>query len=205
MRLSLFLGWFIMNIVSKIPAIVFMVMMLVAGAGCITDSDTSSLEYEISWLGTPPTESKAIEMKIAQEVSPYSGTKYSNVTLSASGDNDRIRIHAVAVSSSFRYPDLYDFTYRDGELIRLGYLLEAIPEPVRNEAIGIAVQNEEISAAFEAGANAYGTPSVKRILPETAEKFYAPKTLLSVTWMDSSVSALVDMDKRQVVEVWSGN
>ena len=194
-----------MNIISKIPAIVFMVMMLVAGAGCIKGSDTSSLEYEISWLGTPPTESKAIEMKIAQEVSPYSGTKYSNVTLSASEDNDRIRIHAVAISPSFRYPDLYDFTYRDGKLIRLGYLLEAIPEPVRNEAIGIAVQNYEISAAFEAGANAYGTPSVKRILPETAEKFYTPKTLLSVTWMDSSVSALVDMDKRQVVEVWIGN
>ncbi|MBN1134494.1 MAG: hypothetical protein JXA38_06230 [Methanosarcinaceae archaeon] len=201
-----------MNIVSKIAATVFMVMMLVAGAGCIKGYDTSSLEYEISsleyeisWLGTPPTESKAIEMKIAQEVSPYSGTNYSNVTLSASVDNDSIRIHAVAISSSFRYPDLYDFTYRDGELILLGYLLEAIPEPVRNEAIGIAVQNYEISAAFEAGANAYGTPSVKRILPETAEKFYTPKTLLSVTWMDSSVSALVDMDNRQVVEVWIGN
>ena len=194
-----------MNIISKIPAIVFMVMMLTAGAGCITRSDTSSPEYEIAWLGTPPAESKAIEMKIAQEVSPYSGTKYSNVTLSGSGDNDRIRIHAVAVSSSSRYPDLYDFTYRDGELIRVGYLLEAIPEPVRNEAIGIAVQNEEISAAFAAGANAYSTPSVKRILPETAEKFYTPKTLFSVTWIDSSVSALVDMDTRQVVEVWSGN
>ncbi|MDW7775818.1 MAG: hypothetical protein SCH39_05685 [Methanosarcinales archaeon] len=194
-----------MNILLKIPTIVFIVLLLTAGAGCITGTDTLSPEYDIAWAGTVPGESKAIEARIVQEVIPYSGVHYSNVTLSASRDNDRVRIHVLAVSSSSPYPDLYDFTYRDGALIRVGYLLEAIPEPVRNEAIGIAMQNENIAATFAAGTNVYSTPSVKRILPETAEKFYAPKTLLSVTWKDSSVSALVDIDKREVVEVWSGN
>jgi len=87
-------------------------------------------------------------------------------------------------------------------LIRVDYLLEAIPVPVRSEAIGIAMQSKDIAAALGSGANAYGTPSVKRILPETAEKFYEPKTLLSVTWKDSSLSALVDADTGQVVEIW---
>ena len=195
-----------MNISCKIPYIIFIVILLTAGAGCVTGADSSSPEYEIAWAGTPPAESKAIEMKIGQEVKPYSGAKYSNVTLSTSGNNDeaKVRIHVMAVSVSSRYPDLYDFTYRDGELIRVGYLLEAIPETVRSEAIGIAMQNENIAAAFAAGTT-YSTPSVKRILPETAEKFYEPKTLLSVTWKDNSLSALVDVDTGQVVEVWSGN
>ncbi|MGP8320174.1 MAG: hypothetical protein ACT6FD_05225, partial [Methanosarcinaceae archaeon] len=52
---------------------------------------------------------------------------------------------------------------------------------------------------------AYGNPSVKRILPETAEKFYEPKTLISVTWKDIPLSALVDVDTGQVVEVWNGD
>ena len=180
------------------PTISFIVILLTTGTGCITDVDSSSPMYEITWAGTPPAESETIERMIAQEASPYSDAVYGNVTISALGDNGRLRIHVVAVSSDSQYPDLYDFTYRDGELILVGYLLEAIPEPVRSEAIGIVIQSEYI-------ADAYGTPSVKRILPETAAKFYAPRTLLSVTWMDSSASALVDMDKRQVVEVWSGN
>ena len=49
-----------------------------------------------------------------------------------------------------------------------------------------------------------GTPTVRRILLETTEKFYAAKTCLSVTWADASTSALVDMDTRRVVKTWSG-
>ncbi|HEX7628178.1 MAG TPA: hypothetical protein VF354_04575 [Candidatus Methanoperedens sp.] len=48
-----------------------------------------------------------------------------------------------------------------------------------------------------------GLPSVKRILPGTSEKFYAPKTLLSVSW--KGISALVDPDERKVVQVWKEN
>ena len=194
-----------MNILPKIFTIIFIVVLLTAAAGCITGADSPSSEYDIAWVGTPLADSKTMEMKIAQVITPHSGAEYNNVTLSASGDNDRVRIHVAAVSSSSQYPDLYDFTYRDGELIRVGYLLEAIPEAVRSEAIGIAMQNENIAAALGSGANTYGTPSVKRILPGTAEKFYEPKTLFSVTWKDSSLSALVDVDTGQVVEVWTGN
>ncbi len=52
------------------------------------------------------------------------------------------------------------------------------------------------------------TPTVRRVLPETAEKFYLPKTLLSVTWTRFGenpvvVSVLVDPDEGKAVEVWS--
>jgi len=45
-------------------------------------------------------------------------------------------------------------------------------------------------------------------LPETAEKFYLPKTLLSVSWTRFGanpvvVSVLVDPDEEKAVEVWS--
>jgi len=46
------------------------------------------------------------------------------------------------------------------------------------------------------------------VLPETAEKFYLPKTLLSVTWTrfgenPAVVSVLVDPDEGKAVEVWT--
>jgi len=76
-----------------------------------------------------------------------------------------------------------------------------IPESVRQDAIGIAMQNQEIAGALSGDA---GVPTVRRILPETSSEFYVPKTLLSVTWIDTMVSALVDMDARRVVKTWSG-
>ncbi|WP_156164030.1 hypothetical protein [Methanosarcina sp. 1.H.T.1A.1] len=180
------------------------VMFLIAGVVCINDSENSSSGYEITWVGIPPAESSMIETKIKQQISPYPGMEYDNVTLSASRENDKLRIHAIAESSGSRYPDLYDFTYRDGDLIQVGYLLEAIPESVRSEAIGVAMQSDGVANALSTDTNAYGVSSVKRILPETAEKFYSRKTLISVTWMDHSVSALIDMDTREVVQVWNG-
>jgi hypothetical protein len=107
-----------------------------------------------------------------------------------------MHLRVSATSSACRYPDLYDFTYQSRELVRTGYLLEAIPESVRQDAIAIAMQNHEIAGALSGDA---GVPTVKRILPETSEKFYAPKTLLSVTWIDRAV-----MDARRVVKTWSG-
>ena len=77
-----------------------------------------------------------------------------------------------------------------------GYLLEAIPQEYRNEAIGLALGNQEIASSVIGS----GTPIVKRVLPSTAEKFYAPKTLLSVTW--EGTSALIDPDERKVANIW---
>lgn len=180
------------------------VMFLIAGAACINDSNKSSSGYEITWVDTPPAESTMLETKINQQISPYPGIEYDNITLSASRENEKLRIHVIADSSDSRYPDRYDFTYRDGDLIRVGYLLEAIPESVRSESIGVAMQSQGVANALGSGTNAYGVSSIKRILPETSEKFHARKTLISVTWLDHSVSALVDMDTREVVQVWSG-
>ncbi|KKG12332.1 hypothetical protein [Methanosarcina sp. 2.H.A.1B.4] len=193
-----------MDHLSKLFMAALIVMFLIAGVVCINDSENSSSGYEITWVGIPPAESAMIETKIKQQISPYPGMEYDNVTLSASRENDKLRIHAIAESSGSRYPDLYDFTYRDGDLIQVGYLLEAIPESVRSEAIGVAMQSEDVANALITDTNAYGVSSVKRILPETAEKFHSRKTLISVTWLDHSVSALIDMDTREVVQVWNG-
>ena len=84
----------------------------------------------------------------------------------------------------------------------MGYLLEAVPDSIRNEAINVALRNEDVKAALGSGMT--GIPSVKRILPETAANYYVPKPLISVTWMQQSVSALVDMDSRSVVRIWNG-
>lgn len=170
-------------------------------------AEDAPFENSVVWIGTPPAKSEDIGKKIVQQVIPYAETEYDNITISASQENDKIRLHVSSVSANTMHPDLYDFTYNydNNELIRVSYLLEAIPESVRSEAIGIAMHNEQIRDVLSAGMGGSGTPSVKRILPETAEKFYEPKTLLSVTWKDSSLSALVDVDTGQVVEVWSGN
>ena len=189
---------------AALSAVLLFALLVTTISGCVAGTDDASLE-NIVWTGTPPAESKDIGKKIMQQVIPYAGTEYGNITISASQENDKLRLHVSGVSANTMRPDLYDFTYDydKNELMRVSYLLEAIPESVRGEAIGIAMQNEQIRDVLSTGMA--GTPSVKRILPETAEKFYEPKTLLSVTWKDSSLSALVDVDTGQVVEVWSGN
>jgi hypothetical protein len=178
-------------------AIVFTGLILTSG--CITAPDSSS---DITWIGTPPNDRKVIESKIPTMISPYQGADYENVTAAASKENDRISIHVTGSISSSQYPDLYDFTYHNRELVLVGYLLEAVPDSIRNEAINVALRNETVKAALGSGIT--GIPSVKRILPETAANYYVPKPMISVTWMQQSVSALVDMDSRSVVRVWNG-
>ena len=51
-------------------------------------------------------------------------------------------------------------------------------------------------------------PTVRRVLLETAGKFYLPKTMLSVMWTRFGanpvvVSVLVDPDEGKAVNVWS--
>jgi len=175
---------------------------LIIGAGCITDTETGNKDrsYTIVWTGTPPVDHKLIEAELSHQIAPYPGTGYDNVTVSVTEKDEDGAMHfrVSATSPTCRYPDLYDFAYRNRELIQTGYLLEAIPETTRQDAIGIAMQHPEIADALS-GA---GVPTVKRILPETSAKFYVAKTCLSVTWADASVSALVDMDSRSVVETW---
>jgi hypothetical protein len=85
---------------------------------------------------------------------------------------------------------------------------EAIPPNERAKAISVALQNEDAVNLMRANSLESVTPTVRRVLPETAEKFYLPKTLLSVTWTRFGeksvvVSVLVDPDEGKAVEVWS--
>ena len=188
---------------AKIPTLALIVISaaLILGAGCITDTDNNAQSYSIVWADTPPDDHKAIEAELSHQITAYPGAAYGNVTVSTSEKNGGMSLHISATSPTCRYPDIYDFVYLNHELIRTGYLLEAIPETTRQEAIGIAMQNPEIADVLSGGAGA-GVPTVRRILPETAEEFYVPKTCISVTWADASVSALVDMDTGSVVETW---
>ena len=185
---------------KKIPILIIIAISaaLIIGSGCVTDTGQKTKSYEIVWAGTPPADHKMIETELSHQIAPYQCAAYDNVTVSVSEKDGTMHFRVSATSSACRYPDLYDFAYRNRELVRTGYLLEAIPETTRRDAIGIAMQNQEIAGALS-GA---GVPTVKRILPETSAKFYASKTCLSVTWADASVSALVDMDSRSVVETW---
>jgi len=194
------------KIIALFVVLLFTVLMT-SISGCVVGTDDGALENSIVWIGTPPAESGVIEKKIIQQVIPYTGTEYENITISASQENDKLRLHVSGMSANTMYPDLYDFTYNcdNNELTRVSYLLEAIPESVRGEAIGIAMHNEQIRDVLSTGMDGNSIPSVKRILPETTKKFYEPKTLFSVTWKDSSLSALVDVDTGLVVDVWSGN
>jgi len=185
---------------ATILAVIAISTALIIGAGCITDTEKKIQSYRIIWAGTPPADHEMIETELLHQIAPHPGMVYDNVTVSVS-ENGVTHLRVSATSSACGYPDLYDFTYQNRELARTGYLLEAIPESVRQDAIGIAMQDPGIAGALSDGA---GVPTVKRILPETTEKFYAAKTCLSVTWADASMSALVDMDTRRVVKTWSG-
>ena len=162
---------------AKIPTLAVIAISaaaLILGAGCITDTGDSAQSYSIVWTDTPPADHRAIEAELSHQITAYPGAVYGNVTVSASEKDGGIRLHISAASPTCRYPDLYDFVYMNHELIRTGYLLEAIPETTRQDTIGIAMQNPEIAGALSGGAGA-GVPTVRRILPETAEEFYVPK------------------------------
>ena len=178
----------------------FAIVVIIGVTGCITDTRRPSASHEIVWIGTQP-DSDLNEYDLLHQITPYPGTMYDNITVNASDEDGKIRLHVRASSRACRYPDRYDFTYQNRELVLNGYILEAIPESVRSDAVRIAMRNEEIADMLEMDA---GGPTVKRILPETAAKFYAPEMLLSVTWQSKQVSALVDINTRKVVKTWRG-
>ncbi len=155
--------------------------------------------HEVNWQGMP-NDARAIEELLWNEISPYS-TDYETVNITSGKEGNGLRLKVIASTKDSEGLDIYDFTYEGGELLMTGYLLEAVPQSNRDEAIGIALSNREVAESTIAS----GIPTVRRILPKTAEKYYTPKTLLSVTW--KGISALVDPDERKVVQVWkeSGN
>ncbi len=65
-------------------------------------AEKSSFSYEFTWVGTAPAEMDMIETKIKQQISLYPGIEYDNITLSTSGGDGRLRIHAIADSSDVK-------------------------------------------------------------------------------------------------------
>ncbi len=187
------------TLTSIIPILAVSTALLI-GAGCVETGENSQ-SYNVTWIGTQPDDHKTLETHISRQIAPYQGVVYDNVTISKSEKVGVTYLRVSATSPECSYPDLYDFAYPNQKLTRTGYLLEAIPDATRQDAIGIAMQNPEIAGVLPDGA---GTDvlTVRRILPETAAEFYAEKTCLSVTWADASVSALVDMETGSVVKTW---
>ena len=180
--------------------IITIILLIVGlGIGLVLDQEKTSARpvwaHNIQWLGEKPDNSASIEDSLWLVISPYK-TDYNIVNISSKSDAKEIRITVMAKAVDSEKSDIYDFIYQDNELLLTGYLLEAVPQMFRNEAIGIVLNDKDIATSVRY----LGEPSVKRILPKTSEKFYAPKTLLSVTW--KGISALVDTDERKVVQVW---
>jgi len=174
-------------------------LIVVLGVGLALNQEKSSIRpvwaHNVQWLGEKPDKSESIEELLWLEIAPYK-TEYDFVNISSKGDDNEMRISVTAKAVDSEKLDIYDFAFQNNELLLIGYLLEAVPQMFRNEAIGIALTDKDLASSVRN----LGEPSVKRILPKTSEKFYAPKPLLSVTW--KGISALIDPDERKVVQVW---
>jgi len=147
---------------------------------------------------------------VSAEIMPYKGVKYDKVNISGMKNGEDHDLRVTCFSGACEYPDVYDFTYYGAskQLVQNRYLLEAIPPNERAKAISVALQNEEAANLMRTNSLESVMPTVRRVLPETAEKFYSPKTLLSVTWTRFGdnpvvVSVLVDPDAGKAVEVWN--
>ncbi len=151
--------------------------------------------HDLKWQDKPDVSPK-IEELLWNEISPYR-TDYETVNISSGAEGKKLRLNVIAAIKESDRPDVYDFVYDNGSLLLTGYLLEAIPVQYRDDAISTALASSEISTL----PIKPGTPTVRRILPKTSEKYYAPKILLSVTW--DGISALIDPDEHKVVKVWN--
>lgn len=177
------------------------IILLIVGLGISLALDQPNPDtipgsiHNVQWIGERPDNAEIIEKLLFQEIIPYK-TEYERVNISSSDEAGIMHIKVISTAIDSDSPDIYEFVYENDELKLTGYLLEAISLMNRNEAIGIAINDQDLAASVRN----LGAPSVKRILPKTSEKFYTPKTLFSVTW--KGVSALVDPDERKVVQVW---
>jgi len=184
---------------TKIKIIIGLaVIILILGIGLSLSQKQpdvkSSWIHQVQW-SVKPDGAEKIEELLWTEITPYK-VEYETVNINSSTDSEGLRLKVIATAKDTDKPDIYDFAYDGKELLMTGYLLEAIPFQYRNEAIGIALGNQDVATSVSSA----GTPTVRRILPKTSEQFYTPKTLLSVTW--GGVSALVDPDEQKVVQVW---
>ena len=170
------------------------------------------LPTNVEFSGTELNEETKTEIvsKVLAEITPYKGVRYDKVNITAMKNGKDHDLRVICFSDACECQDVYVFTYyRAGkELVLNGHVLDAIPAAERAKAISVALQNEEAANLLKENSLESVTPTVRRVLPETAEKFYLPKTLLSFTWTrfgenHAVVSVLVDPDEGKAVEVWS--
>jgi len=170
------------------------------------------LPTNVEFSGTELNEETKTEIvsKVLADITPYKGVRYDKVNITAMKNGEDHDLKVICFSDACEYPDVYDFTYYSArkQLVQNRYALEAIPPSERAKAISVALQNKEAVNLLKENSLESVTPTVRRVLPETAEKFYLPKTLLSVSWTRFGanpvvVSVLVDPDEEKAVEVWS--
>ncbi len=183
-----------MNLGTK-PAFLLIILAVMI-AGCINASSTKpDWAHDVNWPEEKPE--AIVEKELWTQITPYR-IEYDLLNITSKSESDGLHIRVIGISNAAINPDVYDLTYSDGTLTRTGYLLEALQPQDRDAAVAAAMQNREV---MEKGA--YGVPTVRRILPDTSKKYYAAKTLLSVTW--PGISVLVDPDEWKVVKVWNEN
>jgi hypothetical protein len=172
----------------------------------------SDLPTNVDFSGTELEEETRTNIisAVLAEIMPYKGVKYDKVNISAMKNGEDHDLRVTCFSGACEYPDVYDFTYcgTSKQLVQNRYLLEAIPLSERAKALSVALQSEEAANLMRTNSLESVMPTVRRVLPETAEKFYSPKIMLSVTWTrfgdnHEVVSVLVDPDEWKAVEVWS--
>jgi len=180
-----------------------------------SESPDTEKEEPVLSLSSPQSIAPQMKEDIKEEVRtsllPYRGIKYSSVNITAVKEGGGYRLEVAATSRLSPYQDTYTFFYEPSEekVLLTGYLLEALPGGTRERAVRTALRHEEVRNLLGSESFNPGEPAVRRILPETAKKFYAPKQLFSVTWADfeaqQSVSALVAIQEGKVVQTWRGS
>jgi hypothetical protein len=182
-----------------VPLFLFSFLII---SGCTSSGGNNRPDWvhQVNWEGDIPEDAN-IETLLWKQITPYRSIEYDMVNITTTQAGDTIGILVKAGSTQSLYQDIYDFSYYNGTLVMTGYLLEVIPEADRIKALDIVFsEGAEIRQTI---TQSQSEPTVKRILPQTSEKFYKPKTLLSVTWQDVQVSALVDVDSYTIVEIWN--
>jgi hypothetical protein len=183
-----------MNMETKSAFLLILLAIMIAG--CLNASSTKpDWAHEVNWLGEKPD--SIVEKELWTQITPYR-IEYELLNITAKRESDGLHIRVIGISNAAINPDIYEFTYSDGTLTRTSYLLEAMQPHDRDAAIAAAMQKKEV---MEKGVPVI--PTVRRILPDTSKKYYAAKTLLSVTW--TGISVLVDPDEWKVVQVWNEN
>jgi hypothetical protein len=133
----------------------------------------SGLSTTVEFSGTELNEETRTQIVsvVLAEIAPYKGVKYDKVNISAMKNGEDHDLTVICFSDECECQDVYVFTYYSAgkELVLNGHVLDGIPAAVRAKAISVALQNEDAVNLMRANSLESVTPTVRRVLPETAE------------------------------------